>query len=412
VLTLLWVIGQLASGRTLGLRLHASIPLLFLAALAWAWLQATGWLPDAWSHPVWQLVGEYSGLTVTGTVSLSPQDNYTAVMRLLAYGLVFFLAFQLARDRRIARRAMWWVTIAAVLYSVYGLLSFWGDLRELMWYQDDAYGRDVRATFVNRNHFANWLGIATLCALAAFFDHMLRAPYVPTAVMPSRQRRLERFLSRAWAPLAGLVLMISALVSTHSRGGFLATICGGAVLLFLVDRKLGAVSTRARAIAFSALAVSMMAFYISSEVLIDRLEQSGMDAEGRSTIYQLTLGGISDNPALGFGYGAYQDGFKLYRDERVTKLVDFAHNTFLENLFELGVPAAVCLFGAVLGLTLTCVAGLARRRRDWMFPAAGIAVTVMVSVHALVDFGLQLPAVAMLYALVMGVACAQSYSSR
>ena len=406
-----WVMLQLATRRKPFSQLPPLIPLLFLAALAWAWLQTTGFLPAAWSHPVWALSGEVTNRAFSGSVSLAPQDSYTALMRLAAYGLVFFLSFQLARDRILARRALWWIFAFAVVYSVYGLLSYWGVLRELMWYQDDAFGKDVRATFVNRNHFANWLGIAIICALTIFFDYMLRAPSVPMLAMQSRQKRLDRFLARAWAPLAGLILLVSALVSSHSRGGFLATLCGGAVLMLLVDRKLRVVSLRARAVAFSALLVCGAAFYISSEMLVERLEQSSVDAEGRQTIYQITLGGISDNPLLGFGYGAFEDGFKLYREEQVTKLVDFAHNTFLENMFELGLPAALSLFGAVLGLMLVCLRGVFSRRRDWIYPACGVAVTVLVSVHALVDFGLQMPATALLYSLVMGVACAQSYSS-
>lgn len=411
VLGLLWLPLGLLSPRRAVARLHPLIALLFLVPLIWAWLQAQPWLPMAWQHPVWPLASELLGESLPGRVSLAPQDNYTALMRLLAYGLVFWLAFQLAQDRALARRAFWWISVAAVVYALYGLLSYWGIMRELMWYQDDAYGRDVRATFVNRNHFANWLGIAIIAATAIFFDYMLRAPRYPMVALQSRQKRLDRFMARAWAPLAGLILMVSALVSTHSRGGFLATLCGGTVLLLLLDRKHRAVSNRVRAVAVAALLVSVAAFFISSEVLIERFDRSEIDAEGRKNIYALTTRAIGDNPALGFGYGAFEDGFKLYRDERIGKLVDFTHNTWLENLFELGVPAALCLFGAMLGLALICLRGVARRHRDWVFPAAGVAAGVLAGTHALVDFGLQIPATAMLFALVMGVACAQSYSS-
>ena len=91
---------------------------------------------------------------------------------------------------------------------------------------------------------------------------------------------------------------------------------------------------------------------------------------------------------------------------------DRAHNTWLENLFELGVPAAMALFLAIGGLVVICLQGVRRRRRDWAFPAVGVAASVLVGVHAMLDFSLQLPAVAILYACIMGVACAQSWSSR
>lgn len=411
-LALAWLALALAARRPLFGGLPAAIPALFLLACVWAWLQAQPWLPAGWKHPIWPLAAAALGADLPGYVTLAPEDNLTALMRLLGYGLVFGLSFQLARDHLLARRALRWVFVAAVLYALYGLLSYWGVLRELNWYHDDAFGRDVRATFVNRNHFANWLGLAIVCSVAAFYDRMMRLPQYPMMALQSRQKRLDRFLKRAWAPLTGLVLAVSALVSSHSRGGFIATLCGGAVLLLLIDRKQRTVSTRARAVAATALLVSATAFFISNEILLQRFDDTDLDSQGRMRIYQTTARGIGDNPWLGFGYGAFEDGFRLYRAEDPLKGVDRAHNTYLENLFELGLPAALCLFGAALGLVWVCLRGLRTRHIHWIYPATGVAASVLAGVHAALDFGLQIPATAMLYALVMGVACAQSFSSR
>jgi O-antigen ligase len=120
---------------------------------------------------------------------------------------------------------------------------------------------------------------------------------------------------------------------------------------------------------------------------------------------------IGDNPALGFGYGTFADSFRLYDQVEDTVHYDRAHNTWLEDAFELGLPAALALFLALAGLAVTCWRGVARRHRDWVFPATGAAASVLVGIHAMVDFSLQLPAVAMLYAAIMGVGVAQSVSS-
>ena len=90
---------------------------------------------------------------------------------------------------------------------------------------------------------------------------------------------------------------------------------GGAVLLLLLDRRQRGTSNRARAVALAALLVSASAFFITSEVLLERLDRSEIDAQGRKDIYALTARAVGDNPLLGFGYGAFEDGFKLYRDE-------------------------------------------------------------------------------------------------
>ena len=56
VLVLAWLLGALLSRRRLFNSLHPLIPLLFLLALAWAWLQAQPWMPDGWKHPVWRII--------------------------------------------------------------------------------------------------------------------------------------------------------------------------------------------------------------------------------------------------------------------------------------------------------------------------------------------------------------------
>ena len=104
----------------------------------------------------------------------------------------------------------------------------------------------------------------------------------------------------------------------------------------------------------------------------------------------------------------------MYRNASipVSALVDKAHNTYLEIVLELGLPFAICLFAAVFGLSLLCFRGLRRRRRNRHYPAIGIATTLLVAVHSLIDFSLQIPAVAVSYAFVMGIAVAQSESTR
>ena len=59
---------------------------------------------------------------------------------------------------------------------------------------------------------------------------------------------------------------------------------------------------------------------------------------------------------------------------------------------------------ALAGLVWTCWKGVQRCRRDWGYPATGVAASVLVGLHAMLDFSLQLPAVAILYAGIMGIA--------
>ena len=184
------------------------------------------------------------------------------------------------------------------------------------------------------------------------------------------------------------------------------------VLLWLLDRRTAVKRHSARLVVLSALVVSSLAFYLTSEVLLDRIDRTDITTEQRVIVFENVQHGITENPILGFGYGTFADSFRLY--DRIESPVhyDRAHNTWLENLFELGVPAALALFAAIGGLAIICYRGVRRRHRDWAYPALGAASSVLVGVHALFDFSLQIPAVAILYACILGIGCAQAMSSR
>ncbi|MFP6563251.1 MAG: hypothetical protein VCC68_02065, partial [Myxococcota bacterium] len=101
-------------------------------------------------------------------------------------------------------------------------------------------------------------------------------------------------------------------------------------------------------------------------------------------------------------------------DETITgiKVWRRAHSTYLENALELGIPAAVALFASIGTCAGYCWLGIGRRRRDRIYPAIAVAATALVAAHSTVDFSLQIPAVAVSYAFLLGLGCAQSFSTR
>lgn len=436
-LTAAWAVGALLRPRTVTTALPTGLVVLFLAVLGWAGVQAWSGTPEAWHHPLWSVSAEVQAragaegpgtaapaiadsatgadLTGPGAISLAPDDTWTALMRLLSYGLAFFLAFQLCREAARARALFRALAGIGLLASVYGLASYWGgpDGHRFLFFWEMDWRPAVHGTFVNRNHFATWLGLCLLCLLALFHDAVAVKRRNPAYQLPGQHEvRLEDFLARAWPYLAALIVMTAALILTHSRGGFLATVAGGVSLLVLLDRRQRTGTTRSRAALAAAVAVSLAAFFITNEVLLERFDRTSPAAEGRLLAFELTREGIGDSPLYGFGYGTFADSFRLYRDEALEGFFDKTHNTYLENLFELGWLAALALFACVGWAALICLRGVRTRGRDWVYPATGVAATVLVGSHALVDFSLQIPATAVTFAALLGAAVAQSYSSR
>jgi hypothetical protein len=75
-------------------------------------------------------------------------------------------------------------------------------------------------------------------------------------------------------------------------------------------------------------------------------------------------------------------------------------------------PAACAWWAAIAWLNLICLRGVFTRRRNRAYPLLALGATVMIGVQSLFDFNLQIPAIALTYAAILGLGVAQAFSTR
>ncbi len=210
---------------------------------------------------------------------------------------------------------------------------------------------------------------------------------------------------------ADLVLAV-ALLNTGSRGGIIA---GGVALLTiaLVSLRRAAAGRRMLAAAFAALFAGVLTVAaISSDLLLARL-QNGVTAGDRLAVYRDTLDMIMARPLLGHGAGAFIDAFPLYHLRApVGVLWNRTHDTYLQVAAELGLPAfAVLLFG-ILVVVVAVFRGAADRKSSHPAAVAALAVLAAVAFHSIVDFSVQIQAVGLTTAVVIGAGLGESVRRR
>ena len=127
-----------------------------------------------------------------------------------------------------------------------------------------------------------------------------------------------------------------------------------------------------------------------------------MERDARIQHFEQTWNATLLSPVAGYGIGSYESTFPMFADLR-TGTIRKTHNDWLEMMFTLGIPAAMVWFAVLAGLAGRCLAGVFARRRDHVYPAVGFCALVLVGMHALVDFSLQIPGVAVRVAVVVGV---------
>jgi len=207
-------------------------------------------------------------------------------------------------------------------------------------------------------------------------------------------------------------VILVALLLTGSRGGVIATSLGLFILGALTFGKGNQGSTEKLGVILFGAVVIAAAFLVFGDAVISNINQQGLYDESRIAVYLITLWSILNAPVLGYGYGTFADVFPMYRDRSISVVdrVLQAHNSYLEIFQGLGLIFGAMLIASVLLLVGKCLKGSIKLRESVTVPRVAASVALLVGVHALVDFSLQIQAVAITFMAVLGAGVAQSES--
>ena len=363
-----------------------------------------------WHHPLWDAAAAVLGPDLRPSLSVDREASTSHLFRLLAYGGVFLLAWQAARRREGAALLVKSLALVGTLYALYGIAEFAAPHPAILWFRKWAYDADVTSTFVNRNSFATYAGLTVLANLA-----LLAATFRRNTDAASRRALMlsvaDTILRRGRWRVLGLICAGPALLLSHSRGGVLATLCGILTFLALYRAARSLRSPGRRPFGWAAGVGAILAFALAGSGVLARFLAADPAEDGRMVIYAHLLRAIGDNLVAGTGLGSFPFIYPMYEPRNAVSLVDLAHNDWLENLLDLGLPGAALLFALLALLAGRCVRGVFRRRRDALYPCLGAAASLLVGLHAMVDFSLQIPAVSVTYAALLGIGVGQSARS-
>lgn len=376
-------------------RLRGSV-LAFGLVLIWAAAQTVSWTPSDWRHPGFAAIG------VEGSISVHPERSAQFGLRLVGYAMAFWVAVRVGRDPRIARRGLMAIALSASTLAVFGM-------GRIFWLGE--YGERLSASFVNQNSFATFAGFGAVIS-AGFLGAAFRRVDADREVKGRElvRRRLLKLTGKGALPLALCLICLSGVLMTGSRGGVFATtsalVAMGALHFFAYGRR------NARCVAVTVAAILALTFAITGDLVVQRWLATSLESDGRRALFEQIIVAMGDSGARGVGLGGFLEGFRPFKTAQLGRSTwDLAHNSYLENLFELGWPAAAVFYASIFAVALACVRGVFRRRKDRVFPIIGASASVLAAVHASVDFSLQIPAIASAYAVILGLAFAQSWSS-
>lgn len=412
LLVALWA-GLTGSGvlaTEIALRIMAVHSLAFFAITVWILLQI--YLPTSASlvHPGWEFAATLIPTIGNGVISADPEGGMIALSRLLSYAGVFWLMLQLTRAPERADLMFHGICIIGVGLALIGLVNHLDGPKALPWLPDQS--DQVRSTFINRNNFATYCGFTAIVALGLLIRAQDRQRQQVFRYLSNLELFARGMFRGGWFYLTVFIICFLALILSGSRAGTGATVAGIAVLVTLSmlpadsgKRTLGLLVPFLVVLGFGILA-------ISGDFLTGRFVSDEFATNERFFAYSDVARALPDFSMTGVGFGAFSQGYPVYRGEDVGHVRFMLENTYLEMAFELGIPMALLWFGLLGSLLFRCFRGALQRRRNHIYPMVAASCGVLAAAHAALDYSLQIPAVALLFAAILGVGVAQSWPTR
>ncbi len=339
-------------------------------------------------------------------ISVVPYQTRVELLHWVTYLAAFYLALVVCR-RSSARKHLATALIAlGAIEGMWGLSQFLAGWPSLASFFSIQHGGPM-GTYINRDDFAGLLEMIFPFALALVF---CRGEAALEPEGENGRKPLRSFLVRPglgpfifWLFLSAILFL--AIVGSLSRMGIFSALLATGFVAFL------AISTTHRRsvgglllLGFLCVAVAL-SLWVGIQPLIDRFAAPDLFTS-RTGMWADTLALIRKSPLGGIGLGSLGVAITPVQTVYLNFRIDHAHNDYLEFIAELGLPGALLLFASVFWIFCRDIQALYRRGRDLpkalALGSAGSLIAIFS--HSLTDFNLHIPANALVFAVVLGLA--------
>jgi O-antigen ligase len=315
-------------------------------------------------------------------LTASRYDTRIQLQLLCTYLIVLFLVSQAYSRTSHWRGFIWFLMTLGFFVSIFGILQHLTFNGKLYWFREMRFGGLPFGPYVNRNHFA------------AFAEMVIPVALVPLVLGKVRRERL--FLVALFALVPIVALLLSA-----SRGGIVSFAVQMVILflLLLVRRIRGKHVIMGGIVVLCAV---MAVSWIGVQQVLERfsgIQTLEVSAGKRTAMRQDTWRLFLDHPMLGTGLGTFEMVFPPYDSLYDGKIVNHAHNDYLEALAETGLVGGLCCIWFLGVLLLNALKGMTELGSSFgsVLNLSGLVACSGILVHSLADFNLHIPANALLF---------------
>jgi O-antigen ligase len=343
-----------------------------------------------WNGLHWTVAGllAWAVVQLVFRITVYPFLTWTGILRWGAIAMVFFVSTQVFRERRDFRVLTWFLIVFGFLVAVEGIIQYFTSTGSIYWLRQISAGEPF-GPYVNRNHFAGLMELLAPIGMAFLAFRGVRRDMVPLVLLFT-------------------LVPIGSIFLTASRGGIVAFLIEvgilGALFIFRKSQK----SKIVPAIALVLLAIAMVGWLGATRAVGRFLPNAPGEATlpRRWTMFKGAAHVFLSHPLTGTGLGTLVVVFPRYETDYDGKVVDHAHNDYIETLADMGIPGGLLGLGFLVVLFKRGVGALESEQSHFSFAFHAAALTACVGLlfHSLVDFNFQIPSNALIFLIQAGLA--------
>ncbi len=339
-------------------------------------------------------------------ISLSPMNTWLALV-----GMIIPIALILSWGRGDPRQlfAGRWLLLGLAAFSVMlGILQISGGAGSDFYFFNSEVRGYPAGLFSNRNHQA--------AMLAMVF------PLLGAGVVEARITGRRETTAVAGACLAASIVM-PVLLLTGSRAGLLlagisiALTCVMIATFRLSDARRASARRRLvfAAIAAIPLAIGGLSLALGRAAAIERLTRLRLNDDQRLSQLPTVLDMVRGHFPMGAGYGTFAPVFRVYEpfENLQFSYYNHAHNDWIEQVFEGGLPAIMLALAALARLAQTARQAWASPDRSCqtLYARAGSIIIVTLMIASAADYPLRSPTIQVFAAISLAWLWANSSGS-
>lgn len=335
------------------------------------------------------------GSLSTIPLSIVPYTSHVEWLKGFSYLLFFCLTLLLVESRQRLRILGWLMVSSALFQALIGIFLLISKQQTWLAYLYPSTDNFATGTFVNRNHFANFL-VLNIAVGTGLLIAGLRSNTTPTHF----KRWLLTFFKQLFSYRAPLRIFLASVVIgvilSRSRMGNISLLVSLTVAgMFAIYSFKGNRRTMALLLAsFLLIDLFLIGTWVGIEHVVKRIENTELHQEGRLAVYKDTAVLIKDHWLTGAGTGSFSNLFPRYRSFYSDVNFRRAENDYLEILSEAGFIGFV-LLGLPVLLSLFMAIRVQLQSKDQLlrgFSFASVMGITAMLLHAMSDFNLHIPA--------------------